>query len=1073
MAPTNATPVASGTDSDGAYYLERDITFVERRKSRVKLSLLPLNCRILAKPPDGYIGEPIFFERKNVDFICRHRSIKSTDKVTGIVTYEKQCKAIINWGGGTGCSIQSLRNHASGASHWTAPAKAAKSRSESDRNISSFFTKKSKNKSKDGADKASAEESDSGKNDENQQEADKNTGKSDEQSSNNKSPSTSIQLKSPPVGTAASASSSSNAVINVENEVGTQEFTTYQCNGMHYYRDFPNIKYPPSYDFGLDYPFSIHSQTVCGLFQDSIRHTKPSWTVTVDGIITSVSCGKTFIVENTAFDTIAKSKAGGIVCSNCANLAHSQPLLKTLRVSASKGYDESTPKSLLPFSVMARDYESLKSRNDLLTWERLNDKRKLVRLTERRNDHERFVTIVSESNTPYMGELLATHLRQGRGLDAFTEKLEKAETYREGRYGSWKRGLIQRRHRPGKHNKLAGDFNEDYQFLRKVDLSYVVLKLGGRRLAKTHNVASGGFSARHTQRLIQSGVIPVFKVVMSPNCIDAGRIAIRKNMEAIGGGAYKNFLPKHKVMVVCMIDGISIDERVGVDTSVMPNVWTGLCRHGRRSNVCNTWDDGVLLQNDLRNGNVHLASEVEVACLGLIDKDVTSLMPVALSPTCKADDEPDETTHTVHFLLSAIEHDWYDLELDKTIGPLCSWISDGAPGFRKGASMLTSDRLPPFICDTLADAPFFNFVGSRRGTTPGCDLNHVGKRNRARGKSAKGSRVGNFTFNKVELARLFRISSVVKDSKQAVSPLNPDDNMDVKEMVRYLQAVRGITAKSYDEFPQRFRDEQGSRERYLATELYGEITGSLAALIIGHKGALEEEGKHMSVEDLLKTASKLSFLLFFLFRKHKSDLFPNQHYRNVQDTVKNIYCCVTLSKHHKIYDFIWFLNTSQRLEQLFGIVRSMEGGNLNFDSLGLQQRVGEAATISQIYARHPEWDSPPRKLTCTLDRKNCRSWKGDTNIKHVGVLHCWNHGLNAALACLRKSGIFTEAELSVNLIKQNEPGADILKPYRKTIGVHAGDTTHIDLVVEDDAEDDNYGDEQGNGLQLHGVYYHM
>ena len=168
-----------------------------------------------------------------------------------------------------------------------------------------------------------------------------------------------------------------------------------------------------------------------------------------------------------------------------------------------------------------------------------------------------------------------------------------------------------------------------------------------------------------------------------------------------------------------------------------------------------------------------------------------------------------------------------------------------------------------------------------------------------------------------------------------------------------------------------------------------------------------------------------------------------------------MFVCVTLSKHEGIFDLIWFLNTTKRLDQLFGILRSMEGGNLNFDCLGLQQRVGEAATISQIYGCHPEWDSPPRKLTSSSDGKNCHSWRGDINIEHIDEAQGWNHGLNVAIACLRKSGIFTEEELADNIIGQNEPGVDILKPYRQTIGVLAGDTTRIDLMNDDDDDDDD------------------
>ena len=97
----------------------------------------------------------------------------------------------------------------------------------------------------------------------------------------------------------------------------------------------------------------------------------------------------------------------------------------------------------------------------------------------------------------------------------------------------------------------------------------------------------------------------------------------------------------------------------------------------------------------------------------------------------------------------------------------------------------------------------------------------------------------------------------------------------------------------------------------------------------------------------------------------------------------------------------------------------MVGGDLNFDSLGLQHHVGDAATISQIYSRHPEWASPPRKkLTFLFDCKNCDSWKGDTRVNDVDKAACWDHGLNEVLCCICESRIFIDDELSVNKIQK-------------------------------------------------------
>ena len=525
---------------------------------------------------------------------------------------------------------------------------------------------------------------------------------------------------------------------------------------------------------------------------------------------------------------------------------------------------------------------------------------------------------------------------------------------------------FRRKFTPRHHRNADGQFSDE--FLRQADHSFIGLKLGGQRMAKTNNSETGTFSARYTQQLVRDGVIPVHKVIATPNIGPLGIAGIRKNMKAITGPAYRDMLPKEKCLVVLVMDGINIEGKINVDTTTRPMVFTGMCRHCDK-NVFNTMDDANKLQEGLRDNKFHVASESEVICLGLIHPTITTLIPIAEVPTCKGDEYVGQSTHAISFLLTAVEDAYYEYKLDSLLGPLATLSSDGAAAFRKGAGIITSDILPPEIRLVYDDCSFFNTVGGQKGTTPNCDLDHLGKRNRVRGKSDTGSQVGNFCFNKWKLAKWFGMSGVVKTESQALKLLNPDDNMDVKEMVRYLQAVKKIASKPYEELPLSFKSRPGSADEYRAIKLYGEVEGCLAALIIGHHGSLDEDGTHMSVTEILQTAAKFSFLLFFIFRKHKTAFFPNQHYRNCQDTVKNMFVCVTLAKVNGIKDYIFFQNSTKRLEQLFGVVRSMVGGDLNFDSLGLRRRLGDASALSQIYARHPEWDSPPRKLTCSFDRK--------------------------------------------------------------------------------------------------------
>ena len=149
-----------------------------------------------------------------------------------------------------------------------------------------------------------------------------------------------------------------------------------------------------------------------------------------------------------------------------------------------------------------------------------------------------------------------------------------------------------------------------------------------------------------------------------------------------------------------------------------------------------------------------------------------------------------------------------------------------------------------------------------------------------------------------------------------------------------------------------------------------------------------------------------------------------------------------------------FLNTSKKIEEFFGIMRSLSGGNPNFDSLELRNRAGDAATCDWIYGEHPEWKEQSRRLKSCIDRKNVRSWKGDTKVANVNEVACWNNGRDQALAILRSAQLFSENELDINHIMETEPGVDMFRPYCRTIGVLAGDRAEYTFADLDEEADD-------------------
>ena len=89
------------------------------------------------------------------------------------------------------------------------------------------------------------------------------------------------------------------------------------------------------------------------------------------------------------------------------------------------------------------------------------------------------------------------------------------------------------------------------------------------------------------------------------------------------------------------------------------------------------------------------------------------------------------------------------------------------------------------------------------------DMNHLGKQNGERAKSAKDILIGLMQFNKTEIALWTCASGAVGTSIEAAMRLNPDDAMDISVIVQLILAIKKIGQTPYTSFPLQFRSQPG------------------------------------------------------------------------------------------------------------------------------------------------------------------------------------------------------------------------------------------------------------------------
>ncbi len=255
------------------------------------------------------------------------------------------------------------------------------------------------------------------------------------------------------------------------------------------------------------------------------------------------------------------------------------------------------------------------------------------------------------------------------------------------------------------------------------------------------------------------------------------------------------------------------------------------------------------------------------------------------------------------------------------------------------------------------------------------------------------------------------------------SLFKPNDTQDVRLAFDLLKAIWSLPNATRHENPSFFAARHALRT--LGKLFYHVVFPYMCTDL-----SLTEQLEHLSA------ASHLAFILYYTSGK---EFMPTLLYQDLAIMVKNVFFCVAKAKvddpEGKFY--IVLLGTD-RLEELFGILRTMIGNDANLDIYQLASRLTGTTQVSNILAKYPHWDRSPRRLKLpaitrtsqvlpdTVDHIKPASWKGDVYVKNVTLLTAWRRGRRL---------VEEECEFSLPILQalEQKAGHNILAPRGKLL----------------------------------------
>ncbi|KAJ6582561.1 hypothetical protein DFH09DRAFT_912293 [Mycena vulgaris] len=400
----------------------------------------------------------------------------------------------------------------------------------------------------------------------------------------------------------------------------------------------------------------------------------------------------------------------------------------------------------------------------------------------------------------------------------------------------------------------------------------------------------------------------------------------------------------------------------------------------------------------VREGKVHIASEISVAAISRLSEHGYGAKPVFMGPSCKKGGWRDNL-RAMEIVLEAWRRSEHG---EKKHGPVLSVTSDGAAGRRAAMFMMTMHS------EILPGNPLYEFVSRLSG------LNlRVGKDN----LTSDGIVVKNVCVNRdLLLSWLERLPDHDWSEMTLHGLLDPSDAQDVPRVIKLLLCIVELGKLDPDDF------DPSEMAEFEAICLLGELLDAWLQPFINVNLSLSEQ-----IESLVK----FSHLLCALYMQNGTSFLPNQLYGDLQSTIKNAILMVPKMRliNGQLKVFICLLGDDV-LEALFGRSRMIGGHSPNSSVSELQNRFNSAMNLDYIYEKHPELERKPRRLAMFrmrhVDHLRPAHFQAELRADSCDLEACWEPGVLSAEAALRKFGVKMPVSFKQLFKRKN---TDLMRPF--------------------------------------------
>ena len=268
-----------------------------------------------------------------------------------------------------------------------------------------------------------------------------------------------------------------------------------------------------------------------------------------------------------------------------------------------------------------------------------------------------------------------------------------------------------------------------------------------------------------------------------------------------------------------------------------------------------------------------------------------------------------------------------------------SIVSDGET--RRGAAFILltfKHQLSPNspIYPLLKPLTFLNLQVGEDDLTCDKDLKHVFKCFRNLFLRHRGVVINGFRIKPGILKDHFKSNGLSAEHVRAI--FNPDDQQDVKMALDMLKDIWTLPRISENPHP-------GFQKAWEAIWILGKLLYHMGFPYLCVDLSLSEQIEHLSAA---------AHLALSLYRLAKKDFIPTNLYIDLMIMIKNVLFCVAKAKIDDPDGELWIiLLATDRLEELYGILRTMVGNDTNLDILQLVCRLAGTTEVSNILAKYP------------------------------------------------------------------------------------------------------------------------